>query len=782
MAELAFGFMVEGIGRGEKPILFTTDATERCASFYESLGATPVEGLLPRMGTVDTTIEPFRVEERFSNYQFRLAATDEIGKILFKRASRAISDVKTSIASVDSIINLGVDGLEPTGSGEVKPFYIDGETVLVNPFSPTSTNLYSVVRGAYGSEAAGHNAGANVFDATPYWIGRRAWFYSFVVGEDAPVLRDVLMVKSSFIQDNAEISIRLDSALGGLDKIRVNQNPAKLSTESNVSFLVDWMEPDTIYRPEGSGGTVEGIIQFEEGSHVLKKSTFANYASPEAIWVRIKNTPRYVYEGRISNSEEFFRPTPALDEGVLEPGFNIDAEVNEFLAISQYDKELLRPSSSTKAFVDLPRGEEVYIHHPLALCAALMLSTNGKNADPDNFDIFHPNYSLKLRAFFSDASIQSIHDLILSTDFIQIEQFSLGFDGQPFEVMGAIRNLLNTYGFRLGVDNEGFLKFMRVGLLDITGYEAAMENPITPLASALLNLNEGSGDATNVIQGTFGALPWAKGTPFSIYARDRFGEFPPIQQIHSDSMAIKADSISTESFGALRALMEARSQIQSVQMSRLQIRVDDYRVNDSDYSLGSYTRLNDLPLLNAWLWDSDGNRIKDLPESGAEWIGQIIGRRYLPMERAYEIEVIFTSAAIALWRAPSGIVENLSGRVVTLPTASSFGDLEGDMNRFTKWDQVQFHELDGSLQQAGVFQITDFTGGSNESAYLDTYPDAIPAGTVMELAHLDTTGGIGYDNPGLNGRFTHTGLVYSYPGDVDNELGTGQEPGSEYGG
>jgi hypothetical protein len=234
-----------------------------------------------------------------------------------------------------------------------------------------------------------------------------------------------------------------------------------------------------------------------------------------------------------------------------------------------------------------------------------------------------------------------------------------------------------------------------------------------------------------------------------------------------------------DSLPSLRALVESLALLQDFQCPRFRFRAPDRLDFDSDYALGAPVRLEDPGLLKPWFWTSTGQRVN--PTLDPRWVGRIIGRRWLPSDGCYELEVIFPNDGIARWRGPSAqcSAENPGGADrIPIRRGSAFGSLTPDILNFTVGDQVTLYSLGGDTL-GGLTPLTVLEVNETDS-YLRVTPNPSFSGPnlFVRLSHIRTSGTTGYRNenvlPGVD-------RAYAYMADAQSTLGTANEEADQYG-
>jgi hypothetical protein len=832
MSERCFGVVIEGmfLPNTIKPPALVSAASDRLKSLVNGLGVlftgvylNAEEALAEKGGTIDTSVDPFRVRENHGSFTVKAVATDRIGKQLFRKAYRSVGKLDVAITSTAATtIDFNVTGLDGGGgqiqdiSGNYNVVYIGTEVILVPLSSETApgSGIYnSCIRGALMTEAGLHTVGTFVWDQQPYWTGRKVWLFDATENRTPNVkLREVGRISNGFEQDNGNIIIRGSSHLTSLDRKYVNLKPYAIDQSDN---RLEYELSDEFLTGAGLAGF---FISEDRGLNIRKKfrTTTATLANYDAAFIQINEDFQYYDRRNFINRYRSRNINSLLKSRLLVPGEEQQTlETPHFLFCiinpnyeswiqDGYAGEGRRPPNlpaaaivgtsygptrffaPTEGFEDLTVNadiNEIYKYHPIAICAAFLMSTPKETTNPDEFDLFAPNWSLNVRDAFSTSSIAAIHTLIRENPWDQVQYLVLGKNGEPVKLMDEIRDILQTYGYRLGVDNEGYLTFSKVKLLDVKERSDSYSNFATAVASQLLNFKDGSESTTPRVFGKYGETPFFEGNNVEITTK-LDGTYPAIATLDDNELSVKANTIAE--LGELRTQLEARALVMDFQTPRLKIRVAaDIGTN---LGLGAWVNLQDLPLGKAWLFDRDGNRLTTLDSSTqVRWVGQVIGRRYLINDNAYEIELFFLNDEVIRWRAPSARVSGfpqLLDTRIAIEVGSLFGDAASDSLRFTVGDEVSIINDDGTWVTTTPLTITAIGAGTTAATSYLEFDSNVALYNIgdyyVELAYLRTSTADGYLNaaviPNIDRAYTFMGRS------PDGKLGTAVIEADQYGG
>lgn len=828
MAERCWGIVIEGVPAPNtiRPLAICSPASQDLLTIVEGLGnvftgkyLAAVEGLTGRPGSIDTSIDPFRVAESHGSQTVRVVANDYFGGMLFRKAYRSWSKLEVALDDVSTTIDFNRTGLDVGPAVIVDPVagsynvaWLGAETILVPLGSETApgSGIYAnCIRGALMTDADNHPVGTYVWDKVPYWTGRRAWLFDAMRNRTPRCqLREAGIIQNGFTMDKGEIIVRINSHLSSLDKMSANLDPYKIEDDNwnNISYassldfitgagLNGWFRTSYTgvnvrkrYRAGGALLTLPDAAWVQNGEHFQYYNAYDS-VRPNEFYYRSRNITGLLRSGLVT-------PTDDNDEIEIIPHFLLCVINPDYQTWFQdgYLGELRRPATTpytgtefgstefvgaTQDFEDLTTNadyKETYKYHPVAIAAAMMLSTKSDVADPDNFDILHHNWSLNLKKHFSASSIAEIHDVIKRNPTDQIEYFVLGKDGQPVRLMEEIRNLLQTYGYRLLIDRHGYLTIGKVGLIDVDIWGTAKLNIVNAVASDLLQFTDGSGDTMSRVFGKYGETPFFDGNTVEVSSQLE-GQYPTVATLDENELAINANTIAN--LGPLRAQLESRAMLMDFQCPRLQVRVDGD--TSANLGLGQWVNLQDLPLAKAWLFDIDGNRVSAISSVfDPRWIGQIISRRYLITENAYEIGLIFPNNALVRWRAPSarisGAPQTVNTRIGIVPGSPLFFDPDGDISRFTVGDEVSIINDSGNWATTSPLTITAIGADYLEFA---TNVESWNRGYYwVELSYLKTSTANGYFNDTV---ISGIDRAYAFLGADNETLGSAGVDGDTYG-
>ena len=824
MAERCFGVVIEGLFLPDtaRPVAFTSAASDLLLNTIEGLGALfpatylhAEEALAERNGSIDTSIDPFRVRESYGSFNLRMVATDRIGSAIFKKAHRSVGKLDVELTKVATTVDFNVTGLDlapamiDDGVNQYNVVWIGTEAILVPIGSEVgiASGIYAgCIRGALATEAGLHEVGTYVWNQMPYWNGRRIWLFDAELERTPRVrLRDFGRINSGFEQDNGSILIRGNSHLSSLDQRLCNLKPYRLPDAQNG---LEYISSDDFLTGYGFGGR---FVEDNHGFNIRKRfrTTTALLPNYDAAWVQNGEHLQYFDRRDFTNIYRSRNANGLLNSALTvqdESDKKTDADHINFMFCIVNPKfdtwlqdgikgEVRRPNptpmvgtsfgptrffGATEGFDDLTINtdfKDIYKYHPVAICAALMMSTNSVTTNPDEFDLFHPNWSLGIRSSFSASSIAAIHDLIIANPWDQIQYLAMGKDGAPVRLMEEIRTILQTYGYRVCVDNEGYLTFSKAKLIDVEERGATLSNSITAVASQLLNFQDGSAATSPKVFGKYGETPFFDGNTVEITTVLE-GTYPAVSQLDENELSINANTIAE--LGELRAQLESRALLMDYQTPRLKVRV----AGDSgaDIGLGQWVNLQDLPLRSAWLFDRNGNRVATLNSTTeVKWVGQVVGRRYLISENAYELEMFFINEEVIRWRAPSARISGApqtSQNRIGIEPGTAFGNGDDDLSRFTVSDEISIIREDGTWVTTTPLTISAI--GADYIEISGTNVTSFNVGDYyVELAYLRTSTANGYLN---NTVITGVDRAYAFLGsDNQGELGTAAITADQYG-
>lgn len=808
MTDTAVAIAIEGIGlegspSSPEPYLFATDALAEYDTSSLSFTVWPYLNL-DGLGSISTSTDIFRAKTTWGAFDFGLEAfPDKVAELLFYEQKRADAVLQEDVAPSDFTLKLDDSGLADT------VIYVGEETMALGSATGTSggvTTYNIATRAAYQSEAQAHTQDANVFTSVPYWGSRRVWLYDL---ERDPTKsqgfefhqRWIGRITGSFRQDLGRITVPTREVMSGLNNVKRGRASRSFERMGVAYYYRDLNQGPSNARPPGP---VVAAMPYD-GSYtpkIRKPDTFNTVAfqvDDEIVLgsADVDATPEYEGTASFNNTPIFGKnyPTERFGEGK-------DAKSLEDRKIEPEDVyEVFVADRIYSGATSLTAGNTQddlwgYRWHPLAYYGAFHLSEPGTPIAPDSFDVFQADWTLDLKHLFVDDIVDRLWKLMRETADQEIDRIILGENGQTVSLRQFSREaLLRPYGWTEGITNDGLLTVEPLRDADVEFYDTALNNKIRPEPSDLLDLSNGRSQTVDAVEVILGSEFLEDRRSIIVQARDD-SSTRAADQAASPDLAYDLSTIDPERGGWARDQVVGKLLQQHFAMPRLRVRVPDHTFQSRDYGIGTEVALEDLDVEPRWLVDKNGDRVTTIGDD-VQWAGYIVGRQYLPTERAYELELLLSGSSIIRWRAPSGVIESVSGtgtasQSITLggdSTDSAFGDEDTDnttvgnvlpdAQRFTEGDEVRVWKPDGTLWNSEIREIASI---SSDTVTLDgSFSSAPPAGHILELAYLQTSSGSGYENDGLGSTFDFVDRAYFYLADQDDTLGTTNIAADEYG-
>lgn len=721
----------------------------------------------------ESRIEPFSPGWRFAPISFELRGgnppgydAEDPGEVLFTKRIRPIT--RTTAEVLDSDLLIYLESTAGISFGD--PLFIGAETVKVTGVFST----YVIVeRGHYGSDAARHSAGANVYDGPPFWEGRRVVQYIYDLDTDTLLPRDRGVLEDGFSQDKARIDVGAKQLTAPIRRVRLNRTPHVLS-----DYRLD------VYEDEKKTKSYSGTIN---GSSLIRKPDSALLSR---MWVRVGDSLIGTKDGRTVVHHAMTRnERTRLARPSVPAEFGEDDPVEVFAVHREFDERSLANSggwySSTAGLANVPNkltiaGETIdiedpaeYPHHPLAIAMALLFSTDSVVSDPGRFDTLRgPDFGPALGFLFTDSAILTAHKLIARTRDYKVDNIVLGWDLDAFEVLEFVeRVLMVPFGFRIGRDLEGRLTIFEFRIPDEDDFAEAAATRIRPIggANATLYFDDGAGSAVDIISATLGELPFRKGREITLKADTGQPDRPTITKGSADLKlnfsSLSVDSVNADGYGLATDIVLSRAMGTHFALKRLRVRALEPYLEGISYGHGSWISIDPLPLRDAWMIGPNGKRVRIDPNA-EEWLGQVISVRPDRRRGIVDLELVISGTGIMRKRAPAAVVNFSSGNLLSLLNPSPFGAPDWDGLRFRIGEKVQFWSQYGAIRDTTPSVIADI---ADPWIMLDYMP-AISNGDYMRIAHADT------DNSGVGHRTNSSinPLGYLYMADNSDTLGDAQ--------
>lgn len=756
MSEQVWCLHIEGVGKsgGEADgVLWVSDAVERLSSSQLSglgfdldtdLAGVDNHTLVTRDGGgVDASgvsTEPFSPRANASGATFELRAFDGVAEKFMYIDPRADAALTGEVEKTDTDIPLD----DATLGGDV--VWVGHEAIKLGTWDESDSYTGST-RAYYTPATKGqhHPDEANVYtDAVPTWGGRRVRLYTYDVSTSTLNLRWRGQLASSPTSAMglraAIVRMPCDGPLTERDRWVVNSDP--------LVFRCDWTDGvrHTLrVRKSEDSDTIRGGLG-GVATRVRKASDWATSGNPTYLKIGGDLFRKFAGTQQQQLGAPKFQPDDLEPEDGFQPYEGIATEVFVIDRQNGGDANATRPLADvTKKFSDR------YPFHPVAIDAAVCLSTRSTTSTPDDFDIFQaPYWGLDLGWLFEDDIITRVHDIIQATPFLQIDQLVIGWEGQPIEWLPfGEKKLLRPFGLTRAITDDGNLTYAQAELASVKNFSDALDNKVTALtgggdrAPGPLEFDTGRGDTVSQQPVEYDNLPWQEPKRQLVRAVGD-DSARTANSVRRSGETLDYGTITSEQSVTVNAV--SRLLMQHFAMPRLRIRVDDFVDDGKDYDLGSWVTLNDLPLRDAWLVDEDGDRIETLGDS-ANFSGQIIGRtpEFDQGQTTYLLDILlanYVHGAIR-WRGPSARITgvNAGGNILEVSTDSDFGLPESDASVFTIGDEISVWDQVGTLHESTFPEIIDLEAVSASviEIELDSFFSTNPSSNqIIRLAPSNT--------------------------------------------
>lgn len=736
---------VEGIGLNGEPVLWTHDGAERILpgtslesswEFDFRYDDIPGPSLVPPDQNFDAQrvyAEPFEARSRSGQATIRFRAFDGVGARFLRRARTAIASTTEPLDRTETAIDLDTPNLDS------KVVYIGHETIELG--TETSQTYSPCERGHFRSQATPHRTGANVYDVVPVWAGRMVTLYTYHVDDDALVQRERYRTVEEDGQaigmSGGTIAMPVRGASANRGHWQVNTDPqiVRPTPDDNGDFHACRVRQ-------------EGYPKFSP--EVYAQSHIRKEDEDYSLITKWRTQDLYAINGYQGSF-----PDAGTEDSEPDAWVPYDGELTEVFTVPLDTAPLAQLTGVENADI-APR-------HPIAIDAAVCLSTVETSKDVDAFDIFQaPHFGLGLQWLFAGNIVGRVKDLIDEYPDRLIDEFVLAGDGEPIDWMSwSDKHLLQPLGFYRAITKDGKMTYQSIDLADVGDYSAVVGTPIEAKtapgdAPGPLDFETGRGHISDTVEVIYRDLPWQ--TPARQLVQAVEADSPRTASLQSRSDAtLNLGAIQSES--AVTRQGVAQLLFQHYQMPRLTIRVHDWRETGADYGIGERVALKDLPLEDEYLYDRDGTRIAAITDD-PRFVGTILSRtpHYGGDAITYRLTLLLTNFAHQLtrWRAPSARVSGYASNRVVLPDSTDFGDVQADPSRFTVGDDVAAWSIDG-VQQGGVAEIISISGGSGSDWAFDLNADiSAQAGDYLRLARYNDYANAGV-LPGVDRAYVYLG-------------------------
>lgn len=578
-------------------------------------------------------------------------------RFLFQQVS-AQASLATSLSDVDTTITLASPGISSTP----EVLYLGAEAIAVTKISDTS---FSAMRGQYGTAAASHLAGANVYTAPTHWRRRIVRVYSGIAQRWIGYLDKAPRTST----EAAVIELTAMHALGLGDDLKIGDT--RTSTEvAGQQF----------------GARIDRSLMFT----VNDDPTGQNAVSGSLLAIApVRNgdalTPAYLFSGRGDVWE-----VPSI----------------ELIGSPEVDDQAARKVIPVLALGgDLAVAQLVGPLHILEVAANLLFSDGSQPSSYDaaRFNLFPAAWSARLGWATDDDAIANIRALMAADPSATCDRLILGWDGGPVSVIPAVVQLLRLRGYVFGTTASGALTFKRLVAPNVRS-DIGVIQPLRDIAT-FENPEVG---ATDRVIATYGRTPWDPGATISTTIEA------------SDPARGERTELDLAHLNVSRAGIEGTAYVLSMTLMRwrgspiLHVRATGCET----LGLGDYVRLLKHQTLETPIFPTpNGEFTNDVNQEA--FIGQIVSRRWLPGEGAHELHVLLSAwpmNGLLRLRAPALVVESVP--------SSSFIDTVADpgwglaVDAGVEWPAyaipVEAWTADGEVRTAtcGVGEATGWAAGS----------------------------------------------------------------------
>lgn len=665
------------------------DHTPHASSDYNW---TPGLAEIPR--SVDTKIDPVTGDWSVSALSFRLDASDAIATALLRTevdsdnaVSSALDSTTTTLATSSSV------------SGSV--VYVGDETMRIT----SGSNPYTVTRGAYGSTAEAHAAGAIVTEHPAYWVPRRVAFilHDVDTGADAIVWSGYLD-KIQTTTDGASIVVQCSEAWSRLRQAKGNRAALDLNAARGARV---------------TRGRLEGLL-------VHDGSTWRDGLGYVAVQV----------------GDAVVRCHQSSDGVIMLAARDTDTILGSVLALPEQEGAYLDPCYELLVWdrlgdagapaVAVSPGSGAYQFHPLYIARSLLDGTLGDH------------WSLAATGL----DFTSFDDAISDNPELQIDYLILGWNGAPIEPFKIAERLMRAYGYHPTISEAGAYGIARARALDLATVDAIAE--VSPYNDGDMQMLPAYSQGVSEITSVTGERPWLPGARRTVLSRGGSRRGTLIQQRRQVEYAI--DFLTQDKADKINQQLAAAAAIVHFDLPRIRVRVPDSTYTGTSHGLGQYVKLADLgELVTAWFVTADGERVTDFADR-VDVIGQITARKRDFHNSTDTLELMlwaYRTNTFTRERAPSAVVKShTSGQIDTV--IGTFTD--DDASYFVAGDELQICDRTGARVSTGTAPTVTGVSG-NAITYSGSFGITPSAGQIVRLAPSDeyanTTRYSGYARPYL---------------------------------
>lgn len=726
-----------------------------------------VEGLTRPPASISSSIDPFTSSLSTSSFTFTIANHDAAAEaFLFQQI-----DSDTTLTADYTPGDATVSTADTSGGLASTVVYIGDEVILLATHA--GAGVYNINATSYwGTPAQQHISGTRVYTSPQYLRYRNVQLVIFDRDTGTATVRWRGFIDA--IQTDEEgkvIQVSCTELFATLRNARVNRG---------VSAPDDGQRWDTakVWATGVGAGQIFGYL-YGWSARVAKSADTTHYITMQVTGEDDALVSGLYQTGSITLSGAGYTHwgQPAMtelrkDDDDIEPAVRL-TEV--FLVDYEQDKD--RAASAMRSST----RELDYPFHPLAIAMGFICSTYNASANsgPTSWDAWNGDWGLGIPADYIDST--TIGALIDATPGLRVERMLLGWDGEEVDIVDIIQTkLLRPFGLFLGLTEEGLLTAGRLKTLHIDDYATAKSSNSVTLLPRRLKWSSARLGTFNQITAMVGGTPWRDPKSVTLNGIDGTRGDSIRRAVFGDPRALEIDfstQVPVDSSSYVWTLV-SRAMIGHYALPTIGVRVEDSAINGLNLDHGAIVSIGDLGVQDAWILDTDGNRIA-FTSDAAQYAGMVIGRKFDIAKRVYDIDLLLVSyrrGLFARWRAPSAEVTTGSSTkdihvlTDTFSTTASSGEV--DEGFFTVGDEVEIWTRDGTRFHAGVEvrTVTSITGGI---ITVGVAFSVLPAsGTVVRIADRDS-----YSNTAIIAGFDP---VYSYMGDSAGTVGGGNDDADVY--
>ena len=612
--------------------------------------------------SVSDSVDPINGDFDLASFTFRITASRERVEglspveVLMYQQTQPDAFLFNNLDTIDDQITLDTeDQLFDVGDS----IYINRETMRVTSVFPpdSGTRAYNVTRGVYGSDVTEHAEGDGAYQRIPRWRGRRISLRSRDQSK-SPIDRTRWRGYVDRITrpgDGTTIRIEARNIWSAAKDTSVNRSsPTSVFSSVTVDPVEDEDRPiisGTVTLeeiPPGAGD--EGDFCYLRVGDALVGGEITTIQPGGRTYVSIDGRPLLgttieVDDGGGSTEKEV-RPA-YVQSSVADIQWVLDGAP----AVGVF-------SPSVLSLTDANYRDHPLTHAMLLLAESVLDNDNNIDRGVD----FARGFSADLGGLFGDTFLESVQDQILRTRDLRVDHLVAGWDGDSFDVLElVIEKLMRPYGFFIGTDEQGrpIVSQFRALTADDAERVEQQARVIEPISGPWVGDTDlGLDSSIDTIDATVADLPWRDGgTSVEVEAlnagsgRSRLGD--------GARWSIDYSTVKEGRIGEIEERALRRSVLSAFGFPRIRVRVGDSDGSGA-YSLGSYVRIDTLPVDGDYLVDSSGQSVEDIEEA-TDFYGVIVGRMWDPGPSTYELEILLNGYGIEFvrTRAPSAVVESV---------------------------------------------------------------------------------------------------------------------------